>query len=451
MCGIVGFINVSGGLAFKLENAFKQMLFVDQLRGADATGVAYMPPDGDFNWIKQGVPPEEFFADKNVRSFFSKFKTTGFAIGHNRAKTIGHNTADNAHPFETGDDDKSKALGHNHIIGVHNGTITNKYDLCTDGYKYAVDSHAFMAGVSERGIRETVKNSDGAFSVVYFDVNEKTINFVRNKERPMYFLEVSEPDSSANMPDREYILFGSELLMLMWVASRNGLKPGQHFETKPLEHYSFKPGSAKPTIFTCEEYKDDKAWKYPSYSRSWSRKNAEPKMVEIGTPPKKDLMLPHNVRAFPKAVSAPTEVPFDLKNSIIFLGKTYSDITKAAVARIWNTSAKESLINFQVTDAVDLTSSMQITGILAGKKKVGLPIIVSSIVDKAFFDRIKPDTILCGKLMHKQETVDKKHLEFIVKDPMILAFGNTDDLTVTIPGDDSVMDQQLDEVMNAQC
>lgn len=447
MCGIIGFINVSGTPAFKLENAFKQMLFVDQLRGVDATGVSVMTPDGDYNWIKQPVAPDEFLDNKDVRSFFTKFKTTGFAMGHNRAKTIGRNTADNAHPFEVGGTEEADRLLQDHIIGVHNGTISNKYALCHKGHTYDVDSHAFMAGISENGIKETVKAADGAFSVVYFDVKEKTINFIRNAERPMYFLEVIDPGATAAMPDSNYILFGSELLMLMWIASRNGLRSGKHFETKPLEHYSFKPGSAKPTTFMCEEFSKADYWKdHMGYGNGWRKKNWSNPNVAMGTPPK---MLPHNVKPFPVPVTAPLDVPFELKNSAIFKGTEHSTIVKSAVTRIWNTSVKESLINFQVTDAVDLTSSMQILGVLAGKKKTGLPIVVTSIVDKAFFDRIKPDTILCAKLMHRQESMDKKNIEFIVKDPMILAFGNNDKDDVDTS--DEVMDQQLSEVLNAQC
>lgn len=385
------------------------MLIVDQLRGQDATGVGSLSKDGKSDWIKNSVLPEEFLNDKDVVAYFQRFHADGFAIGHNRAKTHGRNNTDNAHPFSVGN-----------ILGVHNGTIHNKYDLCDKGHSYEVDSHAFFAGVSENGIKETVKASDGAFSVAYINTEEKTINFVRNEERPMYFLEISEDGFLKADPPREHLLFGSELLMLIWVASRMGFKTGKHFETVPYKHYSFAMGQEKPVISDTEKYVK-KEYHYHG-GRNIQRRGS---VWKDGAGANDNvLMLPSNVPTKPSVLTAPR----DMSAAVFYSNKSISNDIKNAIAKLWNASPKETMISFTVHEAIDLKASMQIIGKLAGKKKENLPVIVSSIVDKDFFSTIKgSNTILQAKLTHKGVGMDGKSIEFIVKDPMILVYTSSNE------------------------
>jgi hypothetical protein len=134
-----------------------------------------------------------------------------------------------AHPFTEGD-----------ITLVHNGTLNNKWNL-PKGSQYSVDSQAICAALNTHSPAEIVKLMKGAWSLVWWDARDKTLNFLRNDERPMHFLS-SEKDG--------YCLFGSEALMLKWLAVRNGLSALEPLSLKTHTHVVVDIMVDKPVITT---------------------------------------------------------------------------------------------------------------------------------------------------------------------------------------------------------
>lgn len=118
-------------------------------------------------------------------------------FGHGRFPTIGETSIKNAHPFE-----------HRHITLMHNGTIKN-HEKLNEKYKkdFAVDSELICWMVSEIGIKETIKEIDGAYALIYFDSKEDAVNIVRNYERPLWIGKNSFNDRA---------VFGSEKHYLKW-------------------------------------------------------------------------------------------------------------------------------------------------------------------------------------------------------------------------------------------
>lgn len=100
---------------------------------------------------------------------------TKVLIGHCRAKTFGAVNRANAHPFE-----------HSHIIGVHNGTLDKDYGL-PQRRDFDVDSDWLFWHMSQHGVRETVSIIEGAWALNWWDDQSKTLNFLRNDQRPLFF------------------------------------------------------------------------------------------------------------------------------------------------------------------------------------------------------------------------------------------------------------------------
>lgn len=123
-------------------------------------------------------------------------------IGHNRYATTGGVSKASAHPFEFPT-----------LVGVHNGTLNSKYKY-DDTNLYTVDSQAFYHQVDKTGIRDAVGKTTGAYCFVWWDKEEETINFLRNKERPLWMVYTV---------DGKTLFWASELWMLEGILGRNGI------------------------------------------------------------------------------------------------------------------------------------------------------------------------------------------------------------------------------------
>jgi len=174
MCGIVG---VAGDLTMKDRDVFEDMLDVCQVRGRDSTGAIRVDRQGNnYTSAKRVGPPTYLFDsreyDRNIRQV-----GTSALIGHCRHKTVGDNTVANAHPFD---------ITEHGIVGVHNGTLKNYYRF-PEHQNGKVDSLILYERIAKYGAEEAFADIEGAYACVWWDNNEHTLNFIRNKERPLWF------------------------------------------------------------------------------------------------------------------------------------------------------------------------------------------------------------------------------------------------------------------------
>lgn len=175
MCGLVG---IAGRLEYKDETAMKRMLVFDYFRGTDSTGFASLKKTGVPEIVKIASHPLDLMDMKKFSSALNGTMSTVW-VGHNRAATKGAINAVNAHPYQYG-----------HIVGAHNGTLegTSWADLKKAlGEDTETDSQAIFACIAKLGIEETMKHMQGAWALVWINLEDNTLNFLRNKERPLWY------------------------------------------------------------------------------------------------------------------------------------------------------------------------------------------------------------------------------------------------------------------------
>jgi len=196
MCGIVG---VMGDVTPATRSAFKQMLYVGTLRGFDSTGIMTATPHSS-DWIKHAIPAPDFLGMTKVQKMVDGHSK--MLLGHNRAATKGKVVSVNAHPFTF-----------DNITGVHNGTLTSRYKL-DDYQNFEVDSENLFYHLQRNGLQDTIDNCTGAYTLVWHDSKDGTLNVFRNKERPFSYC-FSE--------DRKSMYWASEANMLEWILKRNNI------------------------------------------------------------------------------------------------------------------------------------------------------------------------------------------------------------------------------------
>jgi Glutamine amidotransferase domain len=204
MCGIVGIASgYFNGLSGKEATIFQDMLFLDTLRGWDSTGVFGVDKHSNVKIHKAAMPGPSFICTKEFDTFQKDLIKDGlFAVGHNRAATRGEITDENAHPFWV--DDK--------IVLVHNGSYKGCHKSLKDT---AVDSEAIAHTISENtNLADALRKINAAYALVWYNTEEHTLNFVRNDERPLWFIESSTGA----------LLWASEKETLHYVLARNDVK-----------------------------------------------------------------------------------------------------------------------------------------------------------------------------------------------------------------------------------
>jgi len=252
MCGIVGYmVKISNN---KYQDFFQQSLYVDALRGMHGTGLFQVHErTGEINGIKRGLTATDFLDSKKVEEHLRKLSSSCIAVGHNRHATIGAHSNENAHPFF-----------HGNIHLVHNGSLRSHHTL-PDNKDFVVDSEMIAHSINKIGVEETLKLLNGSFALVWYDSAKKTLNMVRNSERPLFI---------GKNKDNTHILFASEAGMLRWIASRNGLELDT-VEMVPdgkLHTFSFKEGMNEKEILT--EVKDVEFYELPKSNYSYHNPNA---------------------------------------------------------------------------------------------------------------------------------------------------------------------------------
>lgn len=174
---ICGHIGIAGKLEARDEKLMKRLFIQDYFRGPDSTGFATLLLTGQAKISKVSSHPIDLFQMKSFTDLLSAYKSSVF-LGHNRYATKGLVNSYNAHPYEF-----------DHIVGAHNGTLEkSSWDALHKnlGTEYPVDSMAIIAHLAKFGVEATVKLLQGAWSLVWIDTSTKTLNFLRNSERPMW-------------------------------------------------------------------------------------------------------------------------------------------------------------------------------------------------------------------------------------------------------------------------
>lgn len=220
MCGIVA---VFGDISVKVEQAFKQMLIFDSVRGLDSTGVAVIARTGEVSIVKEVGNP--FYVLECSRFEKAMKGSIKGLIGHNRAATTGRVLRKNAHPFET-----------DNLVGVHNGTISSKFDI-PGHVPFDTDSEALYNCIDNQGVETTIPLLTGAWSLIWYDKEFEEINLLRNAERPMTY---------AFTKDKKTLFCASEMWMIFAACHRNGVDIGDVVSTTENVHYTYKmPGFFK--------------------------------------------------------------------------------------------------------------------------------------------------------------------------------------------------------------
>jgi len=176
MCGIIGVASsCNNGFTQKEADVFTEMLFYDQLRGFDSTGVFGVDKHSNVLIHKEASTATDFLGTKEFKSFKNQLVRDGlFAVGHNRAATRGNIVDQNAHPFWI--DDK--------IVLVQNGTWRG----CHKGVKNTeVDTEALAHIIAEEPtLADALGKIQAAYALAWFNTETHTLNLIRNNERPLW-------------------------------------------------------------------------------------------------------------------------------------------------------------------------------------------------------------------------------------------------------------------------
>ena len=199
MCGVVAILSKNkSGFMYKDKTIFLQMLISDMFRGMDSTGCFAVNKYGNLNMLKDACAAPFFINKSESTKFFNKMIADyHVVVGHNRKATVGQVTDTNAHPFIEGN-----------ICLIHNGTLTNHREVGDT----AVDSHAICQHINDKGYKSALKTVEGAYSLIWYNAEEKNIYFCRNAERPLYMVETGDK-----------IYLASEGKMLDWILDRNDI------------------------------------------------------------------------------------------------------------------------------------------------------------------------------------------------------------------------------------
>lgn len=204
MCGIVGIIGAyQNGFCSDEQDMFRDMLFLDTLRGWDSTGVFLVSNVGNVSMRKKAVHGPDFLKTPGYNELKQKGWNTGmFMVGHNRAATRGTVNDANAHPFVV--DDK--------IILVQNGTYNGSHKHHKD---VEVDTEAVAHVIAENDdVATALQKIDAAYALVWYNVKTQTLNMIRNEQRPLYLAKTSDNGR----------VFASEIETIYYAASRNKVK-----------------------------------------------------------------------------------------------------------------------------------------------------------------------------------------------------------------------------------
>ncbi len=221
MCGLVG---AFGTIYQKEKTALKWLLYFDVLRGPHSTGLSVVHREKDEREYKlMKSVGEPIFLYQDHKEEFDKddlYKKASplLMLGHNRYATVGGIDTNNAHPFEF-----------DNLIGAHNGTVQMSSLKDFVGYQdHKVDSQIIFAELNaNRDIDKVWKHVDGAMALTWWDKTDDSLNFARNKERPLSYTFTK---------DKRTCFWASEAWMLTVVLSKCGIEHGEIINVPENKH-----------------------------------------------------------------------------------------------------------------------------------------------------------------------------------------------------------------------
>lgn len=230
---------------------FKWLHHFDATRGEDSSGmfVAQVKEGGyDTSVYKQLGTPAFLW-----HTYDDKFQDGVFVgnnvhclMGHNRFRTQGEITAENAHPFEF-----------ENVVGAHNGTCASYItkDLYEAG-KYEIDSQKIFSQLNHDGnvanLWSQLEDSQtSAAALTWWDKRTNSFNFIRNSQRPLY-LSVNKTGDT--------LYWASEKWMLQIALGRVGVEVQDIEEAEVHSHHQLRFWEGKALL---EKAKiDHKKWTY---------------------------------------------------------------------------------------------------------------------------------------------------------------------------------------------
>lgn len=199
MCGLIG---LAGNITFKEEKIFTTLLMLDVIRGKHSTGVASLHKDINtpvVKVVKDKLNAVDFMDLASFRTLM--WKKHYILMGHNRWATKGAIVQENAHPFEF-----------DNIVGAHNGSLNSQLSF-HEGNRFAVDSQALYSELNHSDAATMWSKTNGAAALSWIDKRDNSLNFLRNKERPLWFTTINKGET---------LVWASEHWMIHVACSREG-------------------------------------------------------------------------------------------------------------------------------------------------------------------------------------------------------------------------------------
>lgn len=261
MCGMSGvysapFSSVEVGLLYRLA-------VLNTFRGTDSFGmwdyIPSKPGDSQTIYWKRPDHPFDFLSSDFGEVAKKRWKDNmpRLVATHCRAATQGKISEKNTHPFVFSD-----------IIGMHNGTVTGDFD---NRKKFGTDSEAIFYNINKMGLADGLKALHGtqpAFALVWMDFEKKTMNFIRNTKRSLYWAGCYGGSTLAWSSDDAHLKSAMNHLY----------NPQMAGAFKPYVHYSFdytKGGTAEVVEIPIKEAEEPAPKNYSHIpANDWNRGSA---------------------------------------------------------------------------------------------------------------------------------------------------------------------------------